>query len=138
MRGSRDILAAVDCHVAITRDDKKLTLTQTKSRDSEELSPIELEVISTDGALSIEFVGTVQRPESKASKARSAIIGILTREPSLNQKQLHDKLIEDEINIGEKTLRNVLQELSAENVLNKSAGYRNTNLYQLNLDLSDE
>ena len=45
MRGSSDILAALDSHIAVKRDESRaVELTQTKSRGAEELKPFRVAI----------------------------------------------------------------------------------------------
>lgn len=137
MRGSSDILAAVDCHIALTRSEHRLIINQTKSRDSEELAPVELDVVVTDGKFNIEYRGTLEKPQSKAKKAEAAIVEALTQRPNLNQKELLAELATLGFEIGIKTLQKALSDMVASGLLNRLPGSRNANLYQVNMELAD-
>jgi archaellum biogenesis ATPase FlaH len=138
MRGSSDIYAALDSHIAITRDEKRLVFHQTKSRDSEELTPFEVEVKITDETLSFVYEGDLQLPASKSSKATPVIIDVLTKEPDLNQKQIHQHLQDLNVEIGLKTVSKLLKTLEDSGKLVRGEGERNSYRYRLNTELDGE
>lgn len=123
MRGSSDILAAVDCHIAVSRDEKHhLVLTQTKLRFAEEYDPIEVEIVVSEDHLAINYTGTRKPPESKKTKTIAAIVAILETATELNQKELLAALDEAGHRVNAKTLRDRLNELVTNNRLTKSSG----------------
>lgn len=141
MRGSSDILAAVDCHLALTkRDDNKheLVLTQTKSRYSEELLPIEIR-INTDGEsyLNFEYVGQAEPRVSKKTKASNAIDKLLEENYELNQKQIHSMLQSTDAKTSMHSVRDILQEKVRRNKLKTRSGAHGAINYAKNPETED-
>lgn len=93
MRGSSDILAAVDCHLAIERKEESVVITQTKSRQSEELKPFKLDVIQEDNEFHFEFAGEVEEEKTKKADFREAIKNLLEQEDNpLYKQKIFDRL----------------------------------------------
>ena len=113
MRGSSDILAAVDCHLSLKRDKEqnRLVITQTKVRFSEELEPIEVQVVANEEKLTLEYLGTKDIGESKRKKNLRLINEILAELGEVNQKEMLLALEEQGNKINAKTLRSILQEM---------------------------
>lgn len=138
MRGSSDILASVDCHLAITRlDNRSLVITQTKLRYAEEMPPITLDISKTESSLTIEYAGTLESGPSKKDELKKAILDRLALQPNLFQQQLFERLQETGIDVGMRTLRNVLNELCESGEIVKNPGERNTNLYRVNTEVDN-
>jgi predicted transcriptional regulator len=132
MRGSSDILAALDCHLALTRrDGKDLLLTQTKVRLAEELPPLELEIISDDNSVSIKYVGSMKPSETKREMAKQAIIEMLSAHASLNQGQILATLDMTEARVNARTLRTILATMLESGLIVTSRGERNSIIYKL-------
>lgn len=82
MRGSSDILAAVDSHIAVDRkhDDKNnsLVITQTKSRQAEALVPFQLNIKKgPSGPSGFEYVGEYDEKKIKADSAAVSVVFLL-------------------------------------------------------------
>ncbi len=77
MRGSSDILAAVDSHITVERKRDKedcLLFKQTKSRQGEALKPFEIEVVhGPSGPSGFEYAGDYDEKKAKAEE----IVGVL-------------------------------------------------------------
>lgn len=82
MRGSSDILASVDCHIAVERKAKEgyLVINQTKLRQEEEAPPFKLTVIDDGEEMKFEFAGDVDEAQSRKADFRGAIHELLERE----------------------------------------------------------
>jgi len=127
MRGSSDIIAAVDYHLGLSRDrlTNTLTLVQTKNRDEEEIQPFELQINSTDGVV-LEYKGTAKQkgitleelrntlyevlestgtPTNKGNLVKSARV-ILEKATVRSIEKALDNLVEDETFIGKPGLKN--------------------------------
>jgi hypothetical protein len=133
MRGSSDILAAVDCHIALTRyESNRLVLTQTKVRFAEEHAPVEIDVVSTKDELAFRYVGTMKPSESKKAKTITAIMLLLEEQGEMNQKELMVALEDADNKVNAKTLRNILNDLVGREELNKLQGKGSELKYTLN------
>jgi predicted transcriptional regulator len=133
MRGSSDILAALDCHLALARiDHKSLLLTQTKVRLAEELPALELQVVSDEEKLELVYMGSLEPREDKREIARTVILAVLdAHEPGLNQRQLLDTLKRMHTAINARTLRSILEKMQEEGIIIKGQGQRNAYIYKL-------
>lgn len=133
MRGSSDILAVVDCHLSLKRDreSKRLTITQTKVRSSEEIEPIEIEVIVSEDNLRFEYLGTIELGETKRTKTTKAVKEILADSSELNQKDIFAKLEENNNKVNAKTLRSILQYMETNGELATLSGKGSEILYRL-------
>ena len=142
MRGSSDILAAVDCHISIEKkkdEPDQLIIKQSKLRQDEELKPFEIKILKNNtndkGKLcpsGIEYVGDYDDKKKKAEEVSEAITTILS-EGMKNRIELHEILkdefgktaIDDGIKIAEESgaiVRVPKEEISKEN--RRKAYYR--------------
>lgn len=115
IRGSSDILAAVDCHLSLSvkRDfgKKILRLNQTKLRSSEELEPFEIEVLKDEESVDFVYVGISDDVESKRDKIAKSVLDILSDSKVLNQKDILATLEESDNKVNAKTLRIILKRM---------------------------
>lgn len=81
MRGSSDILAAVDCHVAIEKkrdEEDRLIFRQTKLRQGEALLPFEIRILKNISGISgFEYVGDYDDRKRKAEEAAECVVALL-------------------------------------------------------------
>ncbi len=98
MRGSSDILAAVDSHITIKKkpeSDEILIIEQTKLRQAELLVPFEIKVVKGEnGPSGFEYIGDYDERKAKADEASSAIV-ILLSEGMKSRPDIHDSLREE-------------------------------------------
>ena len=82
MRGSSDILAAVDCHIMIEKkgeEEDRLIIRQTKLRQGELLPPFEVKIIKSDlGPSGFEYAGDYDEKKKKAQEIENALVALLT------------------------------------------------------------
>lgn len=133
MRGSSDILAAVDCHLSLknNRETKKLTITQAKVRFSEELEPFEVAIVSQEDSVKFEYIGASDFAETKRTKTVNAIKDLLADGKILNQKEVLATLEENGNKINAKTLRSILKGMEENGELAGSPGKGSEILYKL-------
>ena len=77
MRGSSDILAAVDSHIAVRRDKFSLTFNQEKQRYDRELEPFKVNVVADDNSFEFEYDGTPSKPVDKAITLYTIVCDLL-------------------------------------------------------------
>ena len=132
MRGSSDILAAVDCHVSVKRDqDNRLLLTQTKLRIAPEGDPIELQVITDDDSVRLEYIGTVKPSESKKKRTTAAIVELLDQNGEVNKQELQSLLSDMGFRASPKTLKQYLDTLLESDTITVLPGAGNEKRYQI-------
>ena len=140
MRGSSDILAAIDSHIGVIRKDKwYLYFDQTKQRYDVELDPFEVKVSVDDMSFRFEYLGAVRSSIDKSEILRTAVVQLLNEHKQLRQKDLLEKLANLDIKTNEHTLRGLLGRWVAEGLLAPPlAGAGNTKLYTLKDGASNE
>lgn len=134
MRGSSDILAALDCHLALRRDGRKLKLTQTKLRLYEETSPIEVELtVDEDSRVGFKYVGVTgsQSTASRSDEIAKLLNVLFNSNKKFNQSQLLRRLRDKGLNVSTNTLRRLLEEMVQSKALTVEQGERNSLLYTL-------
>lgn len=131
MRGSSDILAAIDCHISLKKDGTRLVLTQSKSRLAQELQPIELEVNGDDDTVEFRFIGSLEAHISKREKLERSIIDLLAEEQGLNQKRTHELLAARGLRVGLPTLKAALEDMTRANLLQAKPGLGTETIYSL-------
>jgi predicted transcriptional regulator len=130
MRGSSDILAAIDCHIAVRRPrkDEYLTMEQTKNRYATEIDPIELSFKEHVDYSEFLFLGQNERKD-KSQNLVLKIINILEAEHGLNQTVLLQRLDDEGAKTNAKTLRKYLERMEQEGSLIVKPGERNARHY---------
>lgn len=141
MRGSSDILASVDCHLAIERlKNNEIILTQTKLRQGKELKPFKLKIIENEQSIVFEYAGELKPQEVKVGKkesAKSAISQILGDLPNLSKTFLFSELKKRKIYISKETFNKAIKELVDDNELTETKGPSNTTICSLPTDESN-
>ncbi|MBP6949094.1 MAG: AAA family ATPase [Candidatus Pacebacteria bacterium] len=98
MRGSSDILAAVDCHITIERkkdEEDKLVIRQTKLRQAEALKPFEINVIKDiNGPSDFAYAGDYDDRKKKSEEVAEIVITLLS-EGMKNREEIHEILSEE-------------------------------------------
>ena len=104
MRGSSDILAAVDCHITIEKkrdEEDRLILKQTKLRQGEELKPFEVrvikEVFDENGKpcpSGFEYAGDYDEMKKKVEEVAEAVVVVVT-EGMKSRPEIHELLEEE-------------------------------------------
>jgi hypothetical protein len=133
IRGSSDILAAVQSHLAVELGaNKRLRITQTKSRQSQEVEPFEIEVVCDEsGMVNFEFVGGAILA-SKLQRAKEAILKVVAAaSPGPSQQELIKRVVAEDSAIGARTVRTAVNELVAGGGLVQQRGAANSYIYSL-------
>lgn len=134
MRGSSDILAAVDCHIAVRRDEgNRLVLTQTKLRIAPESDPMELQVVSDKERVRFEYLGLLKPAETKKVRTLGVIADLLQENGEMNKKELLAELSELGLKTNPKTLKQYLDTLLEAGTVVVSSGVGNEKRYELNV-----
>jgi len=77
MRGSSDILASVDCALAVESAEGIIKITQTKLRQDMPISPFKLKVESFEDKVLFTYEGEVDEEKEKIDKAKEDIYTLL-------------------------------------------------------------
>ena len=104
MRGSSDILAAVDCHITVEKkrdEEDRLIFKQTKLRQGEALKPFEVKIIlkSEDDKgkacpSGFEYAGDHDEKKKKAEEVAEALVSLLA-DGMKNRPEIHEFLDEE-------------------------------------------
>jgi hypothetical protein len=126
MRGSSDILAAVDCHIALNRlkNDEYVEVRQTKNRYMREASPFKVRFVSGQEYSEFQFVEAILTKSDERDSIKSAITMQLRQEPGLTKKLLLERLNLIGVNVKLGQLGDLLEELMLTNVVASQAGSR--------------
>ena len=126
MRGSSDILAAVDCHLAIERKENFLIVRQTKLRQGEEAKSFRLSVVNEKNKFRFEYLGEVDESQTKKTDFKGAIKDILERENKpMYKKELYEILKSSKVEGGYSTFKSAIQEMIKAGELFENKGERN-------------
>lgn len=111
MRGSSDILAAVDSHIGVVRKENTLlSFTQEKQRYDVELGTFKVRVRATKDSFQFEYLGVFTNPPEKSLVLLPIVISLLTEYGQLNKSELLEKLMKrDDVAINEHSLKDLLQ-----------------------------
>ncbi len=126
MRGSSDILAAVDCHLAVERKEDYVIINQTKLRQSEEVKPFRLDVVNEENEFHFNYWGEIEEEATKKTDIKKAIKEILekTGKPMYKQ-ELHNNIKDAGIEGGYSTFKNAVKELVAKGELFEKRAEKN-------------
>lgn len=130
MRGSVELLAAVDCHYGIVRKGLSdyITLVPTKNRLQTEVSAIRLRFPT--GASEFEFVGADKTTNEKQTELLEGVVAIVKDNPYSSQQELIAKAKAAAIPVGEKAIVAILEELIRLGRIDKKpSGQRNSYQY---------
>ena len=130
MRGSSDILAALDCHLALSRSDNRIKLTQTKVRFTEELPPLDIEFRSEDNTASFIFDGKLEPQITRTEQIKLVVLEVL-KNGGLSQNSILNRLKLQGAGAGVNTLRLVLLSMEKDGSILSSPGSHNSNVYTL-------
>lgn len=135
LRGSSDILAAVDCHISVSRDSEdktRLIVEQSKLRCDKELDTFEVSAKENEtGQFVLEYSGIHTEPSTKKEIAKGLIIQILQEFPDgLSKKDIVGKVMEIQ-QIGEKTIYSSLRRLIKEKLVIEEQGLKNEKICHL-------
>lgn len=131
MRGSIELLAAVDSHYALQR--KSLTseyvkLVPTKNRLLGKVKTVELRF--ADGASEFELIGSDKTDTEKHAEILDKILLIVRQNPEASQSELIDIVEASDIKAGNKAVVSLLKELEmAKRIECRTGNQRNTYQY---------
>jgi predicted ATP-dependent serine protease len=129
MRGSSDILAAVDCHISLKRNGDQLVVEQTKQRYAKELSPFDVEVTDEDDNFTFKYLGSNEDMKTQILKA--AIVDLLGVHSKLTQKELQAGLKKIGNEVNQRKLSDLLKVMEKEGSVVKTKGVGNARPYTI-------
>ena len=134
MRGSSDILASLDAHLAVERKPKEdyLIITQTKLRQKEEIKPFKLNIINDEDEMKFEYAGEVDEIQDKKSDFKEAIADILEKEDRpMFGKELLEYARNAGMEGGQSTFKSAISEMVEKGTLFGKKGEKNKTYFSL-------
>lgn len=135
MRGSSDILASVDSHLAIEKNSNDfIIINQTKSRYEKEISPFKVGIEDSEDKIKFEYLGDVDETETKKGEAKEFIKTILSEsEIMLYKKQIIEQTkkmaSEQKIFIGDSNITSAISEMIEKDEIYTSEGNQKNKIY---------
>lgn len=129
MRGSSDILASADCHIAVSRTGQSefVKLTQTKNRDVWEPLPFELRF--HENASQFEYVGSEKSSAEKRRELLDEVSATVYENQGLSKRQLIATIKARGFKGKDKKISDLLDELTASAEIFVQPGERNSYKY---------
>jgi RecA-family ATPase len=131
LRGSSDIQASVDCHLALRRDKNdrtKVLIEQAKLRLDEEIESFEVAVKKSDEKTEFIYLGEHSEDLSKKDSAKETVYKVLEEEENgLPISEIIQKVKEIK-SVGDKNIRQAIKELITENIIMENKGDGNTKI----------
>jgi len=135
MRGSSDILASLDCHLAVERKEGYVIITQTKLRQEQEIKAFKIGVINEENDFRFEYWGEVDDVQTKKENSKEVIAAVLSQENKLMcKKEIFEAVKNDGLDIGYKTFENAVKEMVAKEELFEMKGEKNKTYCSLSRD----
>lgn len=135
MRGSSDILASVDSHVAVRLDHETgiILLEQTKSRFDRRIHPVEVQVIHSGGKTTFNLIGEYEGKGrgTKKDKAIELVVEALleSEQGYLSQNQIVE--VGKKSGIGRNTILEAIKDLIKSSDIDATMGKGHTTFYSL-------
>lgn len=131
LRGSSDIQAAVDCHLALRRDkdDKtKILIEQAKLRTDEEIESFEVAIKKNGENTEFSYLGLHSEDADKKDLAKEVIPSVLEEEKEGLSRSEICKRVKEVKGIGDKNTRKAIDELIGEETIFEKKGEKNTKI----------
>lgn len=133
MRGSSDILAAVDSHISVSRDNDFLKIEQTKLRQAEEFTSFRVDIVKEESGLKFQFAGEIDEVKEKKELAKGIIKNIMTNQTELiNKSRIVEMVKKENMDIGDRNIRTAINEMIEANKLYSIKGKGNADLCSVN------
>ena len=126
MRGSSDILASVDCHIALSRKNggQFLEVRQTKNRHRSEINAFKLRFESDEDGSRFTFVGNNKSKIEQFIESKEYVFNLVCEHPGLTKKGLQEKLSDSNNYLGMHLLGDLIEELVSDSKVVRKPGLR--------------
>ena len=108
IRGSSDIAAEVESHLAVDQVPSGLRIAQYKNRRGELVKPFTVSPIATETSMSFSYAGEITEEVSKAQRAEELIIELLISSGELARKQIIEALSGE---VGERNIDSAIKQM---------------------------
>lgn len=118
LRGSSDILAAVDCHLTVEKikAENTLIVRQEKLRTATAINPFNVTIESQTESMRFAYAGTHDNKKTKTEEAKEAITQLLEEESQLFRDDFQDRLIAAGV-AGKQAIDTAIKDLQNEAVI---------------------
>lgn len=118
LRGSSDILAAVDCHLTVekVKAENTLIVRQEKLRTATAINPFNVTIESQPESMRFAYAGTHDNKKTKTEEAKEAIIQLLEEESQLFRDDFQERLIAIGV-AGKQAIDTAIKDLQNEAVI---------------------
>ncbi len=132
MRGSSDILAAVDGHITIQTIEEGLKVTQSKLRNEQGIKPFVLKIVSSPDRFEFQFSGELQSERLSGEDVKEAVSELLTElgQPTAIM-EIFKKLKAAGLDIGYSTYSRLMNEWAKDGSIKVQKGPKNSRLCSL-------
>lgn len=134
IRGSSDIPAQIDCHLAVDRKgrDASVTIQQSKLREAQELSPFVVRFHSDGNVGRFEYGGAANERQNKRGELKAAVKKVLEASSEIpNRKELWALVKQSGASGSEATLKTAIKEMVEAGELFTKKGGKNSTFYSL-------
>lgn len=132
MRGSGDILAAIDCHLQTRRKGNVLQIIQTKNRFQQEIKSFSVELVAQNDKMAFLYLDEIVLPEDKTEQAEVEILKLLK-----SQKYgVSRKDIDHHLNglIGENNIGKAIGHLVSKKLIDITVGPKGKKTYTIHTE----
>jgi RecA-family ATPase len=131
MRGSSDILAAIDCHIALVRrnNDDCVDVVQTKNRYMQEIKSFKLRFVSDIDTSTFLFEKEQPSKKDVNESLKHKILNHLEKGTRPTRKDLKDELAGNGVELTISKLKSLTDELVESGLIKIIAGHRNSSHY---------
>lgn len=137
IRGSGDLLASVDVHLALNRSGTSniVEVIQSKNRYREELHPFTVTVSKENGKTSFQYNGDIiETKEEREDKLRDEVLAYITSNPGINKSGLETALREraDNKKPSQNRIESAVQTLTELGIIRTESGRKNSTCLYVN------
>ncbi len=127
IRGSSDILASCDVHLSVNRRKKKITISQTKNRYIEEITPFSVQLRVVDEGRSVfEYLGEENDKEEQATELRSLLLQKVAENPGINKSQLINSISQENDGLANNRIMVAINSLINDKAITTKQGVKNS------------
>ena len=130
MRGSSDILASVECHIALDRKgrDKSITVIQAKNRIAEEMKPFTINIVADDNHFVFEHSEEIDEKKIKTEEEESLFVEVLKDIGQATILEIHHAMKGE---MGTNKIRRIAAKLKVEDRIDSKVEAHNREVFFL-------
>ena len=129
MRGSGDLLAACDVHIAINRNKNVVTISQSKNRYCEEMTPIKAKFVTTGEKSWFEFLEYQKSKDEKMDEMRRVVLATIAEFAGINRSELMRRFRQSSLDMPINKVNDLLKSLLEDGDIYTERGEKNAIKY---------